>query len=66
MFTIKIVTGRDENGTTYDEQTAIEHAGDVSDAICVALQRRSGVTQDVFENGERIARVHVDGGIGWA
>lgn len=61
MFAVKIVTGRDGDGTTYDEENVLRHPtreAAVSDALNIR-----GETKDIFNPaGERVVRVHVDGG----
>lgn len=62
MFAIKIITGRDASGTTYDEENVIRHRTR-HDALYDACYL--GKTTDLFdeETDRRIARVHADGGI---
>ena len=66
MYEIKIVTGRNDDGTTYDEENVIRVA-DESAAIREALTLPG--TKDVLRpEGELlqpVARVHVDGGVDW-
>lgn len=63
MFAAKIVTGRDDNGTTYDDENVLRFTSldDAANAVACNTQDH---TWDVFApTGERVARVHVDGGI---
>lgn len=59
MFEVKKVVGGRYPDTEYDPY--VQQANSREDAI----EMCHGITgtKDIFENGERIARVHVDGGI---
>lgn len=60
-YTARVVTGRDENGTTYDEP---EWFPDEDKALGWALERTA--TVDIFDGDDEVtARVHPDGGIDW-
>jgi hypothetical protein len=65
MFEVRVVTGRDANGTTYDEKNSGKF-----ESADVAIENALAVpgTKDIFRENvarpaSRIARVHPDGGI---
>lgn len=65
LYEAKIVTGRNDAGTTYDEENVLRHNDCATFLVEIALQP-CGRTWDVFEphaSPEPFARVHIDGGI---
>jgi hypothetical protein len=68
MFEIKRVSGRDDDGnTTYDVAESVD--GTLGNAAIIARKLNfapgsvPGSCCDVFERGEKVARVYRDGGI---
>lgn len=62
-FEAKVVTGRDANGTTYDDTSTLPF-DTLGEAATTVAQATGCQTWDVFDpRGVRRARVHADGGI---
>lgn len=62
-YEAKIVTGRDDHQTTYDEENVLRYVS-VDDAVAKLAPSTRGETWDVFDpQGNRVVRIHVDGGV---